>query len=147
MGVICQPAFPDDPSVPRPSKKDKCPVCGMFVYKYPEWVGYVAYSDGSYAYFDGAKDLFKYIFDLKRYNPKKSLKDINDIRVTDYYSLKMIDGKKAFYVVGSDVYGPMGKELIPFESKGAAEDFKKDHGGSGLHSYTEVTPKLIERLD
>ena len=147
MGVMFQPVFAEDPSIRAPSRKDKCPVCGMFVYKYPEWLGYVSFSDGSYAFFDGAKDLFKFIFDLKRYNPKKSLSDITQVRVTDYYSLKMIDARKAFYVLGSDVYGPMGKELIPFESKDAAEEFRRDHGAAGVYPYSEVNPKMIERLD
>jgi nitrous oxide reductase accessory protein NosL len=144
---IRAPVLSGDLPTPKPSKKDKCPVCGMFVYKYPEWVAYVSFKDGSQVFFDGAKDFFKYLFNLKRYAPDKSLQDISLLLVTDYYSLRLIDAKKAFYVVGSDVYGPMGKELIPFESKGAAEEFKKDHRGSGVNIYTEINPKMIERLD
>lgn len=29
------------------SKQDRCPVCGMFVYKYPKWVAQIYFSDGS----------------------------------------------------------------------------------------------------
>ena len=60
----------------KPSKKDKCPVCGMFVYKYPDWVGQIIFKDGATSFFDGAKDLFKYYFNLQKYNPEKSTKDI-----------------------------------------------------------------------
>ena len=51
-----------EPEPVQPSKKDKCPVCGMFVYKYPDWVGEIIFKDGSIAFFDGAKDLFKFYF-------------------------------------------------------------------------------------
>ena len=37
----------------------------MFVYKYPDWVGQIIF-DGwaAVSSFDGAKDLFKYYFDI-----------------------------------------------------------------------------------
>jgi nitrous oxide reductase accessory protein NosL len=39
------------------------------------------------------------------------------IGVTDYYRVQRIDAHKAYYVVGSDVLGPMGHELIPLETR------------------------------
>lgn len=136
-----------DPAPVKPSKKDKCPVCGMFVYKYPDWVGEVIFNDGTVAFFDGAKDLFKYYFDLKKYNPGKTQKDIAAIYVTEYYDLKLVDAQKAFFVIGSDVYGPMGRELIPFFTKEDAEAFKKDHNGTRILVFKKVTPAVIRKLD
>ena len=52
--------------------------------------------------------------------------------MTDYYALEPIDGRTAFYVVGSDVFGPMGKELIPFAQRAQAEEFLKDHKGRAI---------------
>ncbi len=131
----------------QPSKKDKCPVCGMFVYKYPDWVGEILFKDGSMAFFDGAKDLFKYYYNLKKYNPEKGIKDIAAIYVTEYYDMKIIDARSAFFVVGSDVYGPMGKELIPFVSKPDAEAFKKDHKGKRILKFEDIKPGIIKKLD
>ena len=51
---------------PAPGARDTCPVCGMFVARYPEWVATVLWQDGHAAHFDGAKDLFKYLLDLRR---------------------------------------------------------------------------------
>ena len=110
----------------------------MFVYKYPDWVGEIIFKDGSAAFFDGAKDLFKYYFNLKKYNPKKNKENIAAIYVTEYYDMKLIDAKGAYFVVGSDVYGPMGKELIPFVSKADAEGFKKDHKGNRILGFEDV---------
>jgi nitrous oxide reductase accessory protein NosL len=39
----------------------------------------------------------------------------------------MIDGYTALFVIGSDVYGPMGKALISFETVNGAKEFMKDH--------------------
>jgi len=127
-------------------KKDLCPVCGMFVYKYPNWVAQIIFEDKTYAFFDGAKDMFKYYFDLRKYNPKKKLENIVAIWVTDYYTTKLIDGREAYYVVGSDVLGPMGLELIPHKSEKAAHAFVKDHGGNRTLRFNEVDLNLIETL-
>jgi copper chaperone NosL len=131
----------------KPTKQDKCPVCGMFVYKYPDWLGQIHFTDGSVVFFDGAKDLFKYYLDLKQYKPGKKTSDIAAIHVTEYYDLKPIDARKAWYVMGSDVYGPMGHELIPFAVEEDAKAFKKDHIGKKIVRFEEVTPKLIGGLD
>ena len=49
------------------------------------------------------------------------------IYVSDYYKLTKIDAKSAFYVSGSNVFGPMGNELIPFASEEDAKTFTRDH--------------------
>lgn len=130
-----------------PGKKDKCPVCGMFTYKYPDWVGQITFSDGSTYFFDGAKDLFKYYFRLEKYNPGKTEKDISEIWVTEYYDMTAVDAKTALFVIGSDVFGPMGKELIPFKTMDAAREFKRDHRGTAIIPFAKVTPAVLEKLD
>jgi nitrous oxide reductase accessory protein NosL len=129
------------------AKTDKCPVCGMFVAKYPDFLAQIIFKDGSYALFDGAKDMFKYFFNIKKYQAAKDLSDIAFIYVTDYYSMSPIDGRKAWYVIGSDVFGPMGRELMPFAQETDATEFMKDHSGKKRIRFDEVTPDLIQGLD
>ncbi|MDR3557752.1 MAG: nitrous oxide reductase accessory protein NosL [Syntrophobacteraceae bacterium] len=131
----------------KPTKKDKCPVCGMFVAKYPNFLAQIAFKDGSYAIFDGPKDMFKYYMKLPVYNASKKKEDIVAVYVTDYYSLKPIDGLKAIYVAGSDVMGPMGRELVPFEKEDDATEFMADHDGKTRLRFNEVTTDLLTRLD
>ena len=131
----------------KPSREDKCPVCGMFVAKYPDFLAQIIFKDHSYALFDGVKDLFKYYFNLKKYNASKDLSDIAFIAVTDYYTMTPTDGRKAYYVVESNVFGPMGKELIPFEKEEDAKEFMVDHAGKTLIRFDAVTPDLIKGLD
>lgn len=131
----------------KPSPKDKCPVCGMFVAKYPDWVTQIIFKDGSYAVFDGAKDMFKYYFNLKKYNPHKKVEEIDSIYVTEYYGFALVDGLKALYAAGSNVYGPMGKELIPVATEAEAKEFMSDHSGKTFLKFKEVTLEVIKALD
>ena len=131
----------------KPSEKDKCSVCGMFVAKYSDFLAEVIFKDGSTFFFDGTKDMFKYYFDLKKYNPSKKPEDIDSIYVTDYYNLTLIDGVKSYYVAGSDVYGPMGRELIPFENENDAKEFLKDHKGKSVLRFKEITYETVKGLD
>ncbi len=131
----------------RPNMKDKCPVCGMFAAKYPDFLAQVIFQDGSYAVFDGPKDLFKYFFNIKRYNPAQGTDAIAAVYVTDYYTLKPIDGLRAYYVSGSDVYGPMGNELIPFASESDAKEFMKDHRGKSVLKFGDIKIETVKKLD
>jgi copper chaperone NosL len=131
----------------KPGPKDKCPVCGMFVAKYPDFIAVVTFSDGNRAFFDGVKDMMKYYFNLQKYNPSRKHDNITQIHVTDYYSIELVDGFKAFYVVGSDIYGPMGKELIPFEKESAAREFLKDHKGKAVLQFQDISRDIVKGLD
>jgi nitrous oxide reductase accessory protein NosL len=120
------------------TKSDKCPVCGMFVYKYPRWATQMFFAHKHYS-FDGVKDMMKYYF--------KHNKGISKMLVTDYYTQKTIDAKKAYYVIGSDVYGPMGAELIPFGSKESAETFMFDHKGKKVIFFKDIDAKVMQELE
>jgi nitrous oxide reductase accessory protein NosL len=69
------------------------------------------------------------------------------VRVTDYYNLQLVDAKTAFYVIGSDVLGPMGHELVPLATRADAEDFMKEHKGRRILGFAEVTRDLPLKLD
>lgn len=128
---------------------DRCPVCGMFVKKYPRWAAKMTYEhDGHEHYFafDGVKDMAKYMLEPQKYGGKVDFK-AKEILVTDYYTQYAIDGRKAFYVVGSDILGPMGHELIPFEKKSDAKTFKNDHKGTEILTLDEITASLLCKLD
>jgi copper chaperone NosL len=119
-------------------KSDKCRVCGMLVAGYPNWIAQIIFTDGTYASFDGPKDMFRYYFNIAKYNPSKKQADIDVMYVTEYYSAKFDDARKLFFVQGSDVVGPMGVELVPVESIGKAKEFMKDHHGKKILKFDEV---------
>ena len=123
----------------------KCPVCGMFTAKYPKWASSLKTDTGKVYYFDGVKDLMKYYFDPKRFHHKKE--GYQEILVSDYYTFKPIIAQKAWYVIGSNIYGPMGNELIPFETQADAKAFLNDHSGKKIISFDKITESLVYSLD
>ena len=134
-------------TAPRPGPKDLCPVCGMLVTKYPNWGATVVWNDGHAHHFDGAKDLFRFINELAKYAPGHRREDIARLFVTDFYSLQQIDARKALYVVGSDVLGPMGHELVPLATREDAADFMKDHKGKRILAFEQVSAEVTRSLD
>lgn len=130
-----------------PPAKAKCPVCGMFVAKYPDWAASITFRDSTTVYFDGPKDLFTFYLDPGRYAPARKQADIADIRVKDYYSLAVVDGRRALYVMGSNVLGPMGKELVPFAGREDADGFMRDHGGVRILRFNEITRSVLKGLE
>ncbi len=130
----------------KPGPKDRCPVCGMFVAPYAAWTAQIAFNDGSLVFFDGPRDMFKFYFKLPRDGKNRSRKTITGIYVTEYYSAKAAAADSLLYVVGSDVLGPMGKELVPVAGKETARTFARDHGGRTILTFDQVTEKILAGL-
>jgi nitrous oxide reductase accessory protein NosL len=128
-------------------KTDRCPVCGMFVHKNPKWVARVAMKDGTYFAYDGVKDMLKHYFNMAKYTPGKSADDIKSITVMDYYNSGKIDAKSAYYVIGSDVLGPMGPEFIPFKEESSAQEFMQDHKGKRILQFKDITMETVSGLE
>lgn len=134
------------------SEEEKCPVCGMFTYKYPRWVAQIFYEKDKqekHFSFDGVKDLMKFYFNSQKWGnyPIATKNNITKLLVTDYYSQKAIDGSKAFYVINSDILGPMGHELIPFLNEEDANTFKKDHYGKAVIKFDDIKENEVYKLD
>ncbi len=129
------------------ARKDRCPVCGMYVAKYVDWHGTVVFDDSTRAVMGGPKDLFKYYLDIGKYNPSKSRERVTAITVKDYYAKTIVDARQAYYVVWSDVYGPMGHEPIPFEKEIDAKEFLREHHGKKILRFKDITPEVIWSLD
>lgn len=123
----------------KPKPKDKCPVCGMFVSPYPQWVAEIVFTDGTYAVFDGPKDMFKYYFNVSKYNKAKTAKDISGFYVTEYYTTKLMSAEDVYFIKGSDVLGPMGEEFIPVKGEREAKTFMQDHKGKRMLKFDEVS--------
>jgi nitrous oxide reductase accessory protein NosL len=126
-----------------PSEKDRCPVCGMSVAAYENWIASVVFHDGQEVFFDGPKDLFRFLHDPGKYG--RAADGIAEIRVTDYYTTRPIEAHDAVFVAGSDVMGPMGHELVALRSRNEAESFVKDHGGNAILEFDEVTEEQIPK--
>ena len=132
---------------PKPGPKDLCPVCGMLVSKYPNWVATIVYKDGHAHHFDGSKDLFKFWFEPAKFAAGHSREAMASLWVTDFYNLQRMDARKAWFVTGSDVLGPMGHEFVPLASKADADDFVREHKGVRVLTFDQVTQETPAGLD
>ena len=119
----------------------------MFVSKYPDWITSITFKDSTALFFDGAKDLFTYYHNMQKYTPGRNQASISAITTKDYYTLKQIDARNASFVIGSDVYGPMGKELIPFANATDAQAFSKDHKGKKILRFSDITTTILKSME
>jgi len=142
--LLSSSSFPAERKPIEIKKDDKCRVCGMFVAHYKEWIAQIIFSDGTYAVFDGPKDMTRYYNGLAKYNPSKKQSDIAAVYVTEYYSARLMDARKMFYVSGSDVSGPMGQEFIPVDTEKKAREFMQDHGGKKILRFPELSREALE---
>lgn len=130
----------------HPGARDVCAVCGMAVSRHPEWTAEVVYEDGAIVYFDGPKDLFRYLRHPHHYAGERCGSKIEAAFVTAYYDRTSVPAREALYVVGSDVVGPLGAELVPHGSREDAEEFLVDHRGERIVSYHQVSDGLLGTL-
>jgi nitrous oxide reductase accessory protein NosL len=130
-------------------KNTTCLVRKILLYKEPKWVAKIEVRNGKTVYFSSPKSMFEFYhrpgkwFDIG----VKSERDFSKIVVTDYLTLKPIDGEKAFYVYGSSKTSPAGDDLPAFASKESAEKFSKAEHGKRIMQFSDVSDALIKLLN
>jgi len=138
--VALSPGCRVEPMTPR--IWETCPVCGRFVAPHSEWIAQVVYDDRVALFFDGAKDLFKYLLSPQR----QGRVPIAGIFVTSYADRRVVNARRASFVAGSDVTGPAGAELVAFGSMDEAREFSRRHHGTGVIGFDQVDPALLSSL-
>lgn len=134
----------EPPPFAKPGARDRCPVCGMFVEKFPEWWAQAVFTDGGRVTCDGVKDLIRYLGDPGHFTPGRTAAAVAQIWVIDYYSVLPLPAESAFFVAGGDVPGPMGREFVPFRNRAEAEEFLRDHRGTAILRFTELPGYPLE---
>ncbi len=145
LGIL--PAFGAD-SLPAQAvtKEMRCPVCGMYPARYPKWMAQIVFSDHSLQVFESPAELFRFLQNMARYDKKHEAKDVGAIYFSDYAKGGWIESKRTFFASGSSAKGPMNDYDLPaFDSKEAAEQFVRDHGGNVL-AYGKISPEVLKEL-
>ena len=120
--------------------KDICPVCDMYPARYPQNKCQLQTKGGEVVHFCSTQCLFEYLKNPQSYGmPELKVKAT---WVVDYTTGKWIFAKNAYYVLGTEVRGPMGKEAYPFVNLEDARSFSKDHSGT-IKRFSEVTIEQI----
>lgn len=146
------------------TEEDNCDVCGMVIPNHPGPSSEIFYADNepndhpNPARFDSTWEAFQ--FDFAREDWTRQA-----FYVTDYSSVEyeirsddgqqlisrhvarasFVDARSVTFVVGSEVVGTMGKDLIAFSDETDAEAFSQEYGGD-LVAFEDVTPTMISQL-
>lgn len=150
---VVAPPTPYDPAsglalhAARPVPADaRCPVCGMYPARSPDWAAQVIFANGDAQFFDTPVSLLLYLGNVARYSPGRSADDIVAHYVTDATSRAWIDAGSAFYVQGSAARGPMRAGNLPaFATADAAQRFADQRGGV-VQAFAAIDPAEVQRL-
>ncbi len=127
------------------STNTKCQHCGMPSQKYPKWHTKMIYKNGNIKWTCSPRCML-----LLVQNHKTTAQPVQ-IWVKDYYNLKEIDAKKAFYVVKSDVLGPMGQDFVPLANMADAKNFVKEHKKNqaenqhNILTFSDINMEIIKK--
>ena len=114
------------------AQRERCAECGMFVDLAPRWMSGSAEGGPRY---DTPKCMFRH-----------DLAAAREGWITEYYSQARRDTAEVVFVVGSDVIGPMGADLVPIAGAERAAGFVRDHGGRVV-ALEEVDDALLRSLE
>lgn len=120
--------------IATPDDTTSCANCGMRPAQYPTFRSQAQVQGEGRLHFCSTKCLIK---QKDSFAGKKS-----SAWVTVYPDGDTDFAEGLYYVIGSDVMGPMGPEPLPFRKKQDAAEFTKQHGGT-ITTYTQLNPSLF----
>lgn len=124
---------------------DRCPVCAMYPARRPESAAAMTLTSGETFYFCGNGCLLRTWLRSTVYLGR-SRDQIDRIVVHDYFSGEPVDGRKATWVAGSDIIGPMGPAIVALGDADQLETFTKRHGGKTVFTFDQVDDALWKRI-
>ncbi|MFK7985652.1 MAG: nitrous oxide reductase accessory protein NosL [Sandaracinaceae bacterium] len=119
------------------SSTTRCDLCGMVVAEDSGWRAGGTGADRETLAFDTPKCLFRH---------RHERGAVHAPWVIEYDSQDRQDASGLFYVLGSDIEGPMGRDLVPLASRTRATGFMQDHAGTEVLAFDEVTAEVTSAL-
>ncbi|HFQ5013657.1 nitrous oxide reductase accessory protein NosL [Vibrio rumoiensis] len=126
-------------------QSDECHLCGMLISRFPgpKGEGYNK-STQSMQKFCSTKDLFNYILQPDNQRQIKEVY-VHDMSKTPWQKPEdeyFIDGREAWYVIGSSQKGSMGSTLASFSKQKDATYFADQFGGK-VYRFDEITLDML----
>ncbi|MBZ0118675.1 MAG: nitrous oxide reductase accessory protein NosL [Sandaracinaceae bacterium] len=115
----------------------RCDLCGMRINPSSGWRAGGRGASGQELAFDTPKCMFRF---------HHTRGAVSDPWIMEYYSQERRDARALRYALGSDVSGPMGRDLVPIEGEEPAARFQREHHATRILSFTEVTAAIVEDL-
>ncbi len=126
--------------IKEPTEKDVCTVCGMYPASYPKHDCQIWTMDEGTLHFCSTQCMVNYNADPSKYVKEPAKTKMAWVTLFSDGMYESAFG--TYYVVGSEVNGPMGREAIPFKLKKNAEEFVMANGGR-IVSFPQLTPELV----
>ncbi|THF61035.1 hypothetical protein E6O51_11490 [Pseudothauera rhizosphaerae] len=124
----------------------RCPVCGMYPARHPQWAAQIIFADGAAHFFDSPVGLFIFLEDTERYDPERKADTVAALYVTDFAAGGWIPAREARFVIDSAARGPMRVANLPaFAGVEAAAAFARANGGEVI-GFADITPERIAAL-
>ncbi len=121
-----------------------CALCGMTVVAHPGPKGQVCLRDGEILPFCSTGDLLSWAWQPES-APSIEQMYVHDLSLTGWDSPgddAWMDAEEAWYVVGHERRGAMGKPPAPFSVREDAEAFAGEHGGR-VYTYRDLDWDII----
>ncbi len=115
-------------------KTERCKHCGMKIDPATTWRSDLVAEDGKITSFDTPRCA------LTSWRSGATL--AKSIRVQEYYDQKTRDGGDVRFVIGGDVLGPMGADLVPVDPAKASK-FIQDHAANRALRLDEITTQVL----
>ncbi|UTV29446.1 nitrous oxide reductase accessory protein NosL [Photobacterium atrarenae] len=149
LGVACSDQNTEQQAMVRQAaaieQADECHLCGMIISRFPGPKG-ESYSKSteSVSKFCSTRDLFSYILQPENQRQVKEIY-VHDMSKTPWQKPEdeyFIDAREAWYVIGSEKKGAMGKTLASFARQEDANSFMAEFGGK-VYQFDEISIEML----
>ncbi len=119
----------------------ECPLCGMIPARYPQFHCQLVLKNGDYVAFDSATGLLTYLLfpDKTGMEPGK----VSQVYFKDYVTEAWIPSDQTYFVVGSEIMGPMGIEFLAVDSEENALAVKRQEKGELIIQYQQIDRQFM----
>ncbi|MFN7701841.1 MAG: nitrous oxide reductase accessory protein NosL [Deltaproteobacteria bacterium] len=127
----------DEVAAQRSTAASRCALCGMRVTRGAAFSSGAREASGSEVLFDSVKCMFRWLGQ----HP-----EAREPWVTEHLSRSTRPARDVVYVVGTDLEGPMGADLVPVDTREHAEQIRVGHHGTRVLGFAEITPEVLDEL-
>ncbi len=117
--------------------EQRCKHCGMRMDEASAWRARLVAADGSMTSFDTPRCA------LTSWRTGKS--QARSLQVQEYYERRWRDADALRFMIGGDVTGPMGPDLVPVDPARTTK-FIQDHGAERALRLEEITADVLRTL-
>lgn len=118
--------------------EERCPTCGMKIDKASSWRAELVNANGTVVSFDTPRCAFR--------KWRRSKIEVKTARVQEYYERAWKNAEDVRFMMGGDVVGPMGPDLVPVDPSRVTK-FIQDHGAARGLKHDEIDAAILDKLD